>query len=376
MNQSFTIAVFLLLVGLVVWLAVSRLRIETRRRHLSEHITNNMPSGMLTVDMQGVITAHNPASQQIFGYDLGTGRRLSDLVEQRPRLDAMLERCLQTGEAFTRQEFNVANPTDGGRHIGVNLSPITGATGRIEGALCLLSDLTQIAKLQEQVRLKDNFAALGEMSAGIAHEFKNSLATISGYSQMLSSEPDPEKMRAYAREIEKETRALAQIVTDFLHFARPVKASLRAAELEDLVAGAVEDLKGVRPGGYEVEVRSSKTADVVCDAALLKQAVFNLLLNAADAIGEDGAIRVEIELDNNAGKVRLHIIDNGCGIDPDDMKRAFIPFFTTKPSGTGLGLPLVQKIVLAHDGDIAIDSHPGRGTRASLSLPAKPGSSE
>jgi two-component system sensor histidine kinase HydH len=190
---------------------------------------------------------------------------------------------------------------------------------------------------------------------------------------MLGTEQDTSKMQNYAREIEKETRALSKTVTDFLHFARPVKISLRSTELEALVSGAVEDLKGARFGPYRVEVHASSAAsDIVCDPSLIRQVLFNLLINAADAVGEDGLIRVSIDSDDVAGRVRLHVTDTGHGIPPDMMQKVFIPFFTTKPAGTGLGLPLVQKIVLAHDGEIVVDSTPNEGTRVSLSFPAEP----
>lgn len=372
MTAAFQITVVVLALGAVAWMVRSKIRAEGRRRHLSESITNHMPSGMLTVDARGMITAHNPSSQRIFGLDLGTSRRLSDLVEEGPEFASLLNRCLTTGETFTRQEFNVLDPSGQRRHIGINLSPISTSTGQVDGALCLLSDLTEVVKLQEQIRLKDNFAALGEMSAGIAHEFKNSLATISGYSQMLGGEVDRAKMQKYAGEIDKETRALSKIVTDFLNFARPVETSMRSMELHALVAGAVEDLKETRRGSCSIEFDTSHTPDILCDAALLKQAVFNLLINAVDATADGGAIRVSIEFDEPQQQVQIHVIDTGHGMSPHDLEKAFIPFFTTKSTGTGLGLSLVQKIVLAHNGSIVLDSREGEGTQVTISLPAKP----
>ena len=372
MTPAIPIALVILVLGTVAWMIVSKVRAEGRRRHLSESITNNMPSGMLTVDPHGMITAHNPSSQRIFGYDLGTSRRLSDLVEEGPEFARLLDRCLTTGETFTRQEFNLVDPSGQRRHIGINLSPISTPTGQVDGALCLLSDLTEIVKLQDQIRLKENFAALGEMSAGIAHEFKNSLATISGYSQMLGEEEDRAKMQKYAGEIDKATRALSKIVIDLLNFARPVETSMQSMELYELIAGAVEDLKETRPGGYSVEIDATRHPDIMCDATLLKQAVFNLLINAADATGDGGDIRVSIEFDEEGQRVQVNVIDTGHGMSPHDVEKVFIPFFTTKPTGTGLGLPLVQKIVLAHNGSIVVNSHEGEGTQVTISLPAKP----
>jgi PAS domain S-box-containing protein len=355
--------------GIVLWIVISRLRVENRQRHLSEYITNNMPSGMLTVDARGLITSHNPSSQRIFGYDLGTGRQLADLVEETEELASLLDRCVRTGAAFTRREFNVSDPAGPLRHIGVNFSPITTPTGQVDGVLCLLSDLTEIVKLQDQIRLKDNFASLGEMSAGIAHEFKNSLATISGYSQMLGAESDPSKMQKYAGEIDKETRNLSRIVREFLNFARPVETSMHPTQISALVTAAVQDLKSARAGKYTVKVNAGYVPPILCDTTLLQQAIFNLLINAADASSDEGTIEVSVELDEALNQVQLHVIDTGCGISHHDLQKIFIPFFTTKAAGTGLGLPLVQKIVLAHSGTIMIDSREREGTRVSISLP-------
>ena len=149
--------------------------------------TSKMPSGLITVDRAGRITAHNPACDRIFAGTLVTGFPLQNLVRESTLLDGLLGQCVTTGEVCTRVEFNVPMPA-GDKRIGINLSPITDAGGEIEGAICLLSDLTEIVELQDRVKLKENFAALGEMSAGIAHEFKNSIATIVGYAQMSTSE--------------------------------------------------------------------------------------------------------------------------------------------------------------------------------------------
>ena len=193
---------------------------------LSERITDKMPSGVITVDFSGKITSHNPASERIFEGGLATGILLPELVRESDRLAGLLDQCLQTGSIFSRVEFNVAAIKDADKRIGVNLSPITNEQGEIEGEICLLSDLTEIVDLQNQIKLKENFAALGEMSAAIAHEFKNSIATIVGYAQMSTQELDVEILHYYARETHKESQALSNMVTEFLNFARPVKASI------------------------------------------------------------------------------------------------------------------------------------------------------
>ncbi len=180
---------------------------------LGEHITDKMPSGLIIADREGKIVGHNPASDRIFEGRLARSSRLRDLVRESQKLQELLDRCLNSGEVFTRVEFDAPIRPEVDKRIGINLSPITNSSGAIEGAVCLLSDLTEIVELQHRMKLKENFAALGEMSAGIAHEFKNSIATILGYAQMSSTENDIAALRNYATEIHKESQALSNMVT-------------------------------------------------------------------------------------------------------------------------------------------------------------------
>ncbi len=336
---------------------------------LSDPIAHKMPSGLLTVNRDGVITGFNPASERIFRGTLQINSRLPDLVRESKRLSELLTRCLETGEIFTRVEFNVAAAPDSDKRIGINLSPFTNAAGEAEGAICLLSDLTEIVDLQNQIKLKENFAALGEMSAGIAHEFKNSIATILGYAQLSISETDLESLHGYAREIQKESQALSVLVTDFLNFARPLNASFQEIDIVELLTGVLADLKNLRPGAYDVRFHNATEALVSCDATLMRQTLLNLLINAAESFVEDkGSISVVVE-EAMRGHVRIIVDDTGHGIPSHQVSKIFLPFFTTKPHGTGLGLSLVQKIVLAHNGRIEVQSTEGKGTRFAVTLP-------
>ena len=336
---------------------------------LSDHITRKMPSGLLTVDREGIITGFNPASERIFGGTLQVNVLLPVLVRESQALHDLLQRCLTTGEIFTRVEFNVPVGPETDKRIGINLSPFTNADGQIEGAICLLSDLTEIVELQNQIKLKENFAALGEMSAGIAHEFKNSLATILGYAQMSMSETDVESLRGYAREVHKESQALSVMVTDFLNFARPINASINEVDLVDLLSTVISDLKNLRPGDYTVRFKATTDATVPCDATLMRQTFLNLLINGVESLYDGhGAMTVLVE-EAHRGHVRVTVEDTGRGIPNHQIPKIFLPFFTTKTHGTGLGLSLVQKIVLAHNGRIEVQSNEGKGTRFAVTLP-------
>ncbi len=134
----------------------------------------------------------------------------------------MIQGCLEQGETFRREEVEYTTPYRELRQLGVTISPITNKPGEISGALCLLSDLTELAGLQRQIQMKENLAALGELSAGIAHEFKNALATISGYAQMIRSESERGEVAENAERILEQTRAITHVVTEFLKFARPL----------------------------------------------------------------------------------------------------------------------------------------------------------
>jgi PAS domain S-box-containing protein len=336
---------------------------------LSKHITDKMPSGLITVNRSGRITGHNPASERIFGGTLERDCLLKDLVCEPRALEDLLKQCLDAGDVFTRVEFNVSISPGGGKRIGINLSPITNPDGEIEGAICLLSDLTEIVELQNQMKLRENFAALGEMSAAIAHEFKNSLATIVGYAQMSTTEAEVKTLQSYAREVHKESQTLSNMVTDFLNFARPVMTSIYEVDLAELLTTVIADLKNLRPGGYDVRFLASGDALVPCDATLMRQSFLNLLINATEALENLGTISVSIDAPPDRNHVRVLVEDNGHGIREDLLPKIFFPFFTTKAQGTGIGLSLVQKIMLAHNGRIEVQSAEGKGTRFTVTLP-------
>lgn len=334
-------------------------------------ITNKMPSGLITLDREGRITGHNPASERIFEGTLAASDLLRDRVRESQALQNLLDRCVDGGEVFTRVEFHVPTRAAGDKRIGINLSPITSPGGQIEGAICLLSDLTEIVELQNQIKLKENFAALGEMSAGIAHEFKNSVATILGYAQMSKSETDVSALQNYAAEIHKESQALSNMVTDFLNFAKPVRASIFDVDMVELLQGVIADLQSRRPGNYRVRFLATGEALVPCDATLMRQSFFNLLLNATEALEENGSISVLVNAPPGREQVRVVVEDDGRGIPSHLISKIFFPFFTTKPHGTGLGLSLVQKIMLAHNGRIEVQSTEGKGARFTVTLPRK-----
>jgi len=367
---EFAVAIALIAISIVLL----RFRSDYKHRRLNDQITNEMPSGMITVDRQGVIIGHNRASERIFEGKL-SHTFLRSMVSESERLQNLLDRCINSGDVFTRVEFHVPITPHHEKRIGINLSPTTNEKGAIEGAICLLSDLTEIVDLQNQVKLKENFAALGEMSAGIAHEFKNSISTVLGYAQLSAGENSVEVLHTYAKEIEKESNSMSRIVTDFLNFARPVNPSILDVDIDELLDGVIDDIRSSRPGDYELTRTSRVRAIAGCDATLVRQMFMNLLLNAVEAAtgnpGVKGRVTVAMESirERDSQSIRIVIEDNGPGIPVHELTKIFYPFFTTKPRGTGLGLSLVQKIAMAHNGRIEAQIAEPHGARFLLTLP-------
>ena len=245
---------------------------------------------------------------------------------------------------------------------------------KITGALCLMSDLTELTDLQRQIRWKENLAALGEMSAGIAHEFKNALATISGYAQMIHHDAPPGDLLENSERILEQTRALTHVVTEFLRFARPLELACETVPVESLVERVAIEIREAVPGCL---VQSEgQFSEVPGDEGLLRQALLNLTRNAAEAVrtlGPQGRVTISGSADDRAGRKwqRISVVDNGPGIPADHLAKIFLPFFTTKSEGTGLGLAVVQKVAMQHGGTVEARNHPGGGAEFILSLPLR-----
>ncbi|HEV3219285.1 MAG TPA: ATP-binding protein [Candidatus Acidoferrales bacterium] len=322
---------------------------------LSEAVTRNMPAGLLLVNSTGLISSANPAAETALGIRSLPFRRYSEVFGPESTLAKMIQGCLEQGETFRREEVEYTTPNRELRQLGVTISPITNKPGEISGALCLLSDLTELAGLQRQIQMKENLAALGELSAGIAHEFKNALATISGYAQMIRGEANGDEVAENANRILEQTRAITHVVTEFLKFARPLNLADEDVLLEALIRRLADDVHEAHPG-VNISVEGD-FAELSGDEALLRQALLNLVKNAAEAAAEQqfgGRITVHGSLETGAGgsTQRISITDNGRGIPADSLPKVFVPFYTTKPQGTGLGLAIVQKIIVQHGGTV------------------------
>ena len=230
-------------------------RAEASER-LSSEIVASLTSGLLVVDRDGIVRTLNPAGQTMLRL---AGNRwegpFREVLKDAGPLADVLEECLTTSKPVVRR----AVPLTGGAasHLGLTVSPIREDAGGVaHGVICLFTDLTEVMELEEQLRLKDSLARLGEMTAGIAHEFRNGLATIHGYGRLLELERLPTDYRPFVQGIRDETEALGQVVTNFLSFARPTELALAPVEMTALAERAAEEVRAeVRARGGDVIVR-------------------------------------------------------------------------------------------------------------------------
>jgi two-component system sensor histidine kinase AtoS len=349
-----------------------RERAENTAR-LSEEVTRNMPAGLIVIGANGLISGSNPAAEQALGIKGLVFRRFSEALGETSTLTGLIQQCLAEGKIFRREQAEHIAPDGSHRELGVTISPIRRGQEKATGAICLLSDLTELASLQKQMQLRENLAALGELSAGIAHEFKNALATISGYAQMIQSDPNAADTPENAGKILDQTRSITHVVTEFLRYARPLEISEEAVALRPLLDRIVGELKELQP--LVPITIDGDFAEIAGDEGLLRQAFLNLARNAVEAASSHAAIPSVIlhgETVHSADEnfQRLRILDNGPGIPADALPKLFRPFFTTKVNGTGLGLAVVQKILLQHGGRVLTQNRPEGGAEFIVTLPA------
>src|SRR5947199_6490543 len=306
-------------------------RAEASER-LSGEIIASLTAGLLVVGLEGDVRILNPAGRRMLGVaDTGMPAHYRDALAH-PELSRLIDEVLASGVAVVRRAVSVREPRNGVSHFGVTVSPMLDEQRQLHGAICLFTDLTAVKDLEAQLRLKESLATVGELTAGIAHEFRNGLATIHGYSKLFDLKTLPDAYRAYVEGIRAETESLGQVVTNFLNFARPAQLVLSNVDLRSICERAVEEIRtDARALGGDIEIRG-EFALVDGDEVLLRQALSNLLRNAVEACAGSSTVPrivVQSEVDRQQRLMKVAVNDNGPGIAPALRERIFRPFFTS-----------------------------------------------
>jgi signal transduction histidine kinase len=336
---------------------------------LERTLAPSLQSGLLLLDREGRVLALNAMGAELLGtVSPPPGTPLAEVLAGQPELRELLAGAVAEGSAPRREECAVRFGGET-RTVGLTLHPLRRDDGGVRGHLILFADLTEVRKRAEESRVAESLARLGEMAGGIAHELRNSLATLSGYLTLIERRPDEESVADYLAEIRHEAGHLERVLDDFLSFARPGSTRMGELCLDRLVRRAAAD-PSLGEGTVRVQGDSAGEVWLRGDPQLLERAVRNLLHNAVQAEREAGGVgAVEASVSLGDDGVTLAIEDRGPGLPPEIRERLFHPFATGRRGGVGLGLALTHRIVVLHGGRIRLDDRPGGGTRAELFFP-------
>jgi two-component system, NtrC family, sensor histidine kinase PilS len=350
---------------------------------LHENTIRCLTSGLVTLDLAGHVTTANEVAREILGAGGGIGSSaliglpLADVLPDLPHVLA------DVGPMGTvrRAELSAARADGSLRHLGVSAAPLSDHAGNLIGRVIHFQDLTELKRMEFAVVRAERLASIGRLSAAIAHEIRNPLASISGSMEILRDQPgtDPESrqlMEIAVREVDR----LNALVTSLLDYARPRTEEQSRVNLAEVVTEIVRAFETERrPEQQPIRVELDLVSDAAVEAAggQLRQIVWNLLRNAAEAMPTGGTISIALahesefaHPDRSGAGVRLTVVDTGAGIPAADLDRIFEPFFSTKNGGTGLGMATVARIVDDHRGTIEVGSEVGRGTTVTICLPA------
>ena len=355
------------------------------------HIVSSMRNGVIAIRRDGTLALMNEEGYRIFGLThspADQGRPFGEVFRERPDVIRVLSGAFELTTLPNRAELRLR---DLDRVIGYTLSVVRDDEGCPVGAVLFFKDLTQVEQQEERERLRDRLASLGEMAAGIAHELKNPLAGIEVMAGLLRRQvgdsPDAQSLLA---DIISEAKLANAIVVEMLEFVRPIRLQVERIDIADVLrqAATLAESKAPRGAVKVIFDLAGELPTINGDPYQLCQVFTNLLTNAFEALDGRGNIGVKVIAERRAQDPAIagdgshpplamivDVTDDGPGVSEEMRDRIFDPFFTTKPQGSGLGLPIVRKIVDAHDGRIDLASVPDHGTRFRVTLPVSDGSS-
>ena len=395
MLQTFAVyALALLVVGLLsgtlseqLHLADQSLREKeqglTRLQAFHENIVRSISSGVFTADATGAVTSFNPAAREVTGYAVGQvlGRSWREIFNWHPN-ESSDEGPVLAVPAMTRFEVECKDANGNRLVLGMTVSPLH-EQDEPHGLVGVFKDLTQIRDLEEEMRRKEWLANLGEMSAGMAHEIRNPLGALAGAMQMLRKEAisDVTDRRLMDIAVREATR-LDAIITEFLQYARPPALDLAEHNIDKILAETLDLVQHEARNRKRITIATSLAGGALSaqvDQNQMRQVFWNLATNAFDAMPDGGKLTIttgsrHIDAGGRKGDVvEIAFQDTGEGIAPGNLDKIFLPFFTTKKEGSGLGLAAVHRIVDLHGGWIKVESPPQQGTRFVVCLPRSGG---
>ncbi|GAW93941.1 two-component system sensor histidine kinase NtrB [Calderihabitans maritimus] len=348
-------------------------------REYNDSIFESLSSGVITTDLEGYITGMNPAAEKIFGVSRreaqGLHYQFIMVKEERERLSRTVNYVLRTGKTYRGRDVEFQVKGNKKLIINPSISLIKNRRGEALGIAMVVEDVTEKRQLERHLRQAEKLAALGEMAVGVAHEIRNPLGAIHGYSNLVLMEmEEDDPRRRYLEIIIKEAERLTRITQQLLDFAKPSSREFKEINLHQLLDEVLAFFQ-METSVHEVAVVKIFAEDLpplIGDEEGLKQVFLNIFFNSLQAISSaQGEIHVVTSYDPEGEWIVVEISDNGVGIAPENLDRIFDPFFTTKEKGTGLGLAIVHRIVSEHGGLIEVESKVGEGTKFWVKMPSK-----
>jgi PAS domain S-box-containing protein len=347
---------------------------------LARNILQSIPTGVVTVNRNGLITAVNPAAASILKRpaDQLLGYAYEAVFAEGETMRAVLDSALLRHEHVDHKDLAYGREGDEARTIRVTTADLTGDEGHSAGALLLVKDVTEVLALEQRVRVAEKLAGLHTLSAGVAHELRNPLSAVDLNLHLLEEElketgASSPKTSQYLRVLNAECRRLTGILDNFMKFARPGSVCLHEVNMRDLI-GHIATLLGYDAQERRIRLETSIAEGlpaVLGDETQISQVLVNLVVNAFQAMPDGGTCRIGAAEQRAEGQqwVEITVQDNGVGINRDGLGRLFEPFYTTKAGGSGLGLAVAYRIVEDHGGRIHVSSAPGSGTTVVIRFP-------
>ncbi len=320
----------------------------------NENVLQSVPSGVISIDSSMKIKSINQAAERILGIEAVDllGRHFNEVFAE------PLTTLMKDHKTVLRGEYPYITCDKKHIWLGITSSELINSAGEKIGLIFVFTDLTDIKMLQSQVEMKKRLSQLGEMSAGIAHELRNSMSVISGYANLLNKKVDP-ACKPTVNSIAAEIQNMDKIISELLAFAKPSDLNMGSINVSGIIQETVGSVIG-ESDLIKVTVNIDNDIHVKADEVLFRQAVTNIILNAVEAMPDGGSL--EVGLTCRQDRAEIDFKDTGCGMPEDIRQKIFLPFYTTKEKGTGFGLAFVQKIIISHGGSIEVESREGEGT--------------
>ena len=348
----------------------------SRMKQFQREILDNMNSGFLITDARGLVVAMNKAACGILDLVEANvaGRHVDGIIVPESGAECPVTTALRLGKDFTSYEFYAQIGADTSKLLGLTTNRIRDSHGHLTGLIASFTDLTEMARMRKELQKQDRMAVIGELSAGLAHEIRNPVASIRGSMDELQRNIDtPALVQRLAAIAVRESDHLNEIVTGFLDFARDPSRRYALFDVRDVAREVEEQL--LRKYHSEDEhlaitlLVPYEACLVMGDKTQIWQVFTNLGQNAIEAMSGAGALEIVVDNNEGRGPVEICFNDNGPGIAPDKVSRIFEPFYTEKARGVGMGLAICMRLITAHDGTIQAASRAGGGTSMSIRLP-------